>query len=145
MHDWILSLSINVLINSSSFDEARVESMLLILDGNSEIDAHIRGNHYYFIWLRHLMRSRGVTNQIFFSGKICLHACVTCFELPSNISTMLYPDNSIHFNRNRVGVKSLKTCTVLKLDVNWRKIGLFGKQIGFLTALDLLKCLKQIK
>ena len=54
------------------------EHMVLILFGNSEIGAHIRGNLCYFFWLRHLIRSKGVTNRFIWS--ICLHACATCFE-----------------------------------------------------------------
>ena len=35
-----------------------IVSMVLILDGNSEIGAHVRSNLCYFICLRHLIRSR---------------------------------------------------------------------------------------
>ena len=41
--------------------------MVLILDGNSEIGAHVRSSH---------------------KSGVCLHACAACSELPSNISTM---------------------------------------------------------
>ena len=48
---------------------------------------HVRSNLCYLIWLRHLLRT--VTNRIFSPNKlIFLHACATCSELPSNISTM---------------------------------------------------------
>ena len=44
----------------------------LILDGNSEIGAHVRSILCYLIYLRHLIRSRKVTHRIFlhavFSG-----------------------------------------------------------------------------
>ena len=40
--------------------------LLLILDGNSEIGAHVRSNLDYLIFLKHLFRSRAVTNLIFF-------------------------------------------------------------------------------
>ena len=64
--------------------------MVLILDGNSEIGSHVRSNLCCLICLRHLIRSRTLTNRIFFSQKItiCFHACATCYELPSNISNM---------------------------------------------------------
>ena len=39
--------------------------MVLILDGNSEIGAHIRRNICYLICLMHLIRSKAVTNQFF--------------------------------------------------------------------------------
>ena len=40
--------------------------MVLISDGNSEIDAHVRSNLCYVICLRHLINSRVVTNRITF-------------------------------------------------------------------------------
>ena len=43
--------------------------MVLILNFNSVIGAHVRSNLYHFICLRHLIRSRAVTNRIFFSPK----------------------------------------------------------------------------
>ena len=43
--------------------------MVLILDGNSEIGAHVGWNICYLIWLRHLIRSRAVRNRIFFLKK----------------------------------------------------------------------------
>ena len=44
--------------------------MVLILDGSSEIGAHVRSNLGHIICLRHLFRSRTVTNRtIFFLGK----------------------------------------------------------------------------
>ena len=51
--------------------------MVIILDSNLEIGAHVWSNLCYLIYLRHLIRSRGVTFWIFFSS-----------ELPSNSSTM---------------------------------------------------------
>ena len=60
-----------------------------ILDGNSEKGAHVRSILCTLICLRHLIRSRAVTDP-FFSPKRpnFLHVCTTCSELPSNISTM---------------------------------------------------------
>ena len=49
-----------------------------ILDGNSEIGAHVRSNLCYFICLRHLIRSRAVTYRIFFLRTNVLS------EFPSN-------------------------------------------------------------
>ena len=39
--------------------------MVLILDGNYDIGAHVRRILCYFICLRHLIKSREVTNRIF--------------------------------------------------------------------------------
>ena len=66
--------------------------LVLILDGNPEIGANVRSNLSYLICSRHLIRSRNVTDRIFFSPKITifLHACDTCSELPSNISTIVH-------------------------------------------------------
>ena len=54
--------------------------MVLILDGNSEIDARVRSNLCYLTCPRLLISSRAVTNRIFFYPKrpIFLHACATC-------------------------------------------------------------------
>ena len=57
---------------------AQRKPMVIILDGNSDIGAHVRRN------LCFLSRSRAVTNLIFFSERpIFLHACAPCFELPN--------------------------------------------------------------
>ena len=42
------------------------KTILLIWDGNSEMVAHVRSNLGYLIWLRCGIRSRLVTNRIFF-------------------------------------------------------------------------------
>ena len=62
--------------------------MVVILDCISEKGAQERSNLYYLICLRHLIRSRAVTNWLFFSPKrpICLHAWATYSILPSNIN-----------------------------------------------------------
>ena len=45
--------------------------MVVALDGNSDMGAHVRSNFCNFLtYLRHLIRSRAVTNLIFFSQKI---------------------------------------------------------------------------
>ena len=54
-----------------------VSTMVHILDGNSEIVAHVKSNLCSLICLRHLIRSRAVTNRIFSPN-----VCVTCPELP---------------------------------------------------------------
>ena len=46
-----------------------VPHMVLILDGNSEIGAHVGSNICYLICLRHLIRSRVVSNSIYFLEK----------------------------------------------------------------------------
>ena len=74
-------------------------------DGSSEIDAHIRSNLCYLIWLRHLMRSRAVTNRFFFSPRIpfFLQMCATCSKIPSTMNTSLFTvfkDTSLHLCLN---------------------------------------------
>jgi len=67
-------------------------TMVLILNGNSEIGTHVKSNLCYLICLRHLIRSRVVTNRnLVFSLKrfFFLHACATWFELPSTVSMTL--------------------------------------------------------
>ena len=44
-------------------------TMVLLIDGNSEISTHFRSNLSYLICLRHLIRSRAVVNRIFLSGE----------------------------------------------------------------------------
>ena len=67
-----------------------VGSIVLLLDGNRDIGAHLRSNLCYFICLRHFIRSRTVKIWIFSpKSPILLPACTTWFELPSNISTIV--------------------------------------------------------
>ena len=57
----------------------RLNPMVLRLDGNSERGAHARSNLCHLIYSRHLIRSRAVTNRIFFNLKrpIFIHLCAT--------------------------------------------------------------------
>ena len=71
------------------FMKTSVGAMVLILDGNSEIGAHVRSNFCYSICLKCSNRSKAVTNRIFSVWKKkFLHASATCYEFSSNISTM---------------------------------------------------------
>ena len=58
-------------------------SLVLILDGNTEIGAHVKSNLCYLISVRHFIRSRTVTNRIFFSDKTNFSSKQS--ELPSYI------------------------------------------------------------
>ena len=60
-------------------------SMLKIY-GSSKISAHVKSNLCYLICLRHLVRSRALTNRIFFPkiNLFSFHACATCSELLSD-------------------------------------------------------------
>ena len=70
-----------------SFDNT--EPVMVLLYGNSLTGAHVKRNLCYSTCLRHLISSRVATNRIFYPKRhILLHACATCNELPSNISTM---------------------------------------------------------
>ena len=70
----------NILLFYSWWHSINIGSMVLILDGSSEIGAHVWRDLGVLIRLIHLWRSRAATNL-----KIFLHTCVTCSELPSNI------------------------------------------------------------
>ena len=83
--------------------------MVLILDGNSEIGAQVGNNICNLICLRHLFISRTVTNQIFFSRTdyFFLHACATCFELPSKYQSeerTLRRDNPYEFEARKTNL-----------------------------------------
>ena len=66
--------------------------MVLILDGNSYLGAHLGSNRCYLTCIRLLISSKTVKNRVFFLKRpLVLYACATCYELPSNISTMV-PD-----------------------------------------------------
>ena len=72
--------------------EGIIGSIVLILDGNSKIDAHVRCNICYLICLWHFIRARDATNRIIFLRKrpIFFLLCATCSVLPSNISTISF-------------------------------------------------------
>ena len=65
------------------------ECIVLILDSNSEISAHVRTNRKYLTLLRHSIISTAAKNAVFYR-KIpsFLHTCATCSELFSDISRM---------------------------------------------------------
>ena len=65
-----LSSIFKLTVNENNLPEAgqpRVQTMVLMLDGSSEIGKHRRSNLCYLICLRHLIRSRAVTNSMSFS------------------------------------------------------------------------------
>ena len=62
---------------------------MILLDGNSEIGAHVCSNLCYFICLGHFIRLSVVTNLFFLPKRpIILHSCATFSEEQSDISTM---------------------------------------------------------
>ena len=66
-----------------------IMSIVLILDGKSEMVAVVRSNRQLNC-LRHLIRSKLVTNRIFPRKKTYfLHTCATCSEIPFNMCTMI--------------------------------------------------------
>ena len=66
-------------------------TMVLILDGNLEIGAHVRSNLCYLNFLRHLLRVIAVTNIILFTKNTYFPSCVrNMFCLPSNSDTMYF-------------------------------------------------------
>ena len=68
-------------------DSKLISTNVLILDGNSEIGAHMLSDLEYLICSRHLFTSRIVTNQIRIKINFP-HTCIACSELPSNTSAM---------------------------------------------------------
>ena len=78
------------MVTSTIRTNLRNKTIVLILDGNSEIRAHVRSNDIWRLKLN-LIRSR-VTNPISFSPKrLFFYAFATCSELPSNTRTMNKP------------------------------------------------------
>ena len=64
--------------------------MILLLDSNSEIGAHVWSEIGNLICLRYLSRSKAVVNLKCTLRNTCfLHTCATCSELPSNLSAMI--------------------------------------------------------
>ena len=63
--------------------------MVIILDGNLVVGAHVRRDLCYLTCLRHLFKSKGVKNRISFSTEKTYFPA-TYSELPSNISTMVW-------------------------------------------------------
>ena len=67
--------------------------MVLVLDGNSEIGAHVRSNLFPLFMFKAFGQIESISQiEIYFISlkrPICLHACATCFELPSHIGTMV--------------------------------------------------------
>ena len=123
--------------------------MVLILDGNSEIEAHVRSNSCYLIYLRHWIRSRAVQKLIFFINE--LHACAICSELPFNIKYQL----RISFYRQMFTWKKFTTldswylyqmltqkmmCTCQR-----KKVFFEEEKIRGVTTVELNKFLKHIK
>ena len=62
--------------------------MVLILDGNLEIGAHIQSNPCYLISLRHLIRSRAWIR--FFQFSICISEIQILPQEPSDYTRRLY-------------------------------------------------------
>ena len=65
-----------------------IQSMVLIIDGNSKIGAHVRNHLCYLTCLRHLITTKTVSNRTF---SFFLLACATCSELSSIIRTLSEP------------------------------------------------------
>ena len=63
--------------------------MVLILDGNSEIGAHVRYKLSYFFCLRRFIRLKAVKSCFFLLRKTHIPSCVrNNSKLPSNVNTM---------------------------------------------------------
>ena len=88
LQSWTLNVQVHL------FDEFSAADMELILDGNFEIKAQVLTDLGYLICIRHLFRSRGVTNLnlLFHKRLIFLHTFATCSNLPSYLNTMALTD-----------------------------------------------------
>ena len=74
--------------------------MVLILDGNSEIGAHVICNLFHLICLRQFIRSRGVTNFILFSEKTIFLSVLRVLSYHLEVYyPSIYEDNT-YFNEN---------------------------------------------
>ena len=96
--------------------------MLLILDGNVEIRAHIRSDLSNQTCLRHLFRLRAITILIVFSSSkrpAFFHTCATWFKLRSNKSSMVEVCVCVNSKRE-MALKALmaKLCSRL-----WENVG----------------------
>ena len=82
----VISVYFSVLITVGS-----AEGKVPLKDGNSEKGAHVWSDLGSLICLRHLFRSRAVTDMTSFHIRLIFHHTCTIFpELPSNISTIIY-------------------------------------------------------
>ena len=66
-----------------------LEPMVLLLDGNSEIGAHVRSNLFYLIWLKTFDQLENSHKSDIFSLERPIFLCATWSELPPNISNMV--------------------------------------------------------
>ena len=69
--------------------------MLFIFHGSSEIGARVRSTLCYLTYLRHLIGSKALTNQIFFSKIPIFFMLSNCSELPSNTGNTIYAVDNI--------------------------------------------------
>ena len=88
--------------------------MVLILGGNSEISAHVKKKLCNLICLRHLIRSKAITNHIFFLRKdifsfICAQHVLSYHDRP----TLYWMGAIVLENRN---IKNIFFTMVLILD-----------------------------
>ena len=86
--------------------------MVLILDSISEIGAHGLSGLGYLICLRHLVRTRSVTNLIFISEKTYITSL-----LSSNVSTMYKtiippPSHPTNLNKPDIKHKACEACVI---------------------------------
>ena len=70
-------------INEFARKKVRYAPMVLMLEGNSEIFAHVWSEIDILIWIWHLSRSRAVANLIFISE--FLYTRETCSDISSMI------------------------------------------------------------
>ena len=87
---WTYIFQLRLIFTSKSNDQMCFRNyiyiMILILDGNSEIDAQVKCELYYLICSSHLIRSRAAINMLFF------HTCGKKFWV-----TIWYNYHDLHY------------------------------------------------
>ena len=76
-------------------------SMVIILDGNSEICAHVKSVSLLFDLFKAFDQFESSHKSDSFLSEILLHMCATCSELPSNINATRFSFISFFFRSFR--------------------------------------------
>ena len=108
--------------------------MVIILDSNLEIVAHIMSILCNLIYLRHFVRS-------IFVFRKDLHAFATCTELPSNISTIVCPRSLCHilvFLDTQYTLVSTKLLYLISLKVNQVGLMLFWYSVYMINVCKVI-------
>ena len=118
--------------------------MVLILDGSSEMGAHVWSGIGNLICLRHLFRARAVANlkKLCQKRPVFLHKCATCFEQPSSTNKILYCYFQIFVVVTIVEAKMwffcwFYTCCVMQYSKPWWTVYIIFTHFSLSFALPL--------